>query len=406
MPTGKSILFITTLNLTANPRCLKEIRAALLAGYKVSVLKFDYNNWTNEYEAEIEKELNKVEWIKISGGRKPLLPWLKATVVSYVSGKLLGSVEQISYSLDKRSYLLNKKLKDVNPVFDIVIAHNPGAFWPSAKYASDNKIPFGVDIEDYHPGEYTDAIQSAQVKHLMDKVLPQATYVTAASPLILRYSVGSASSENNKVVNNVFSLKQKPLFKAVPSDKLKLFWFSQHIGLDRGLQDIVAAINLIDTFSIELTLVGNCNEDIRSTLQNQLVSRTHTIIFKKPVSETALIEEASSHHVGLALESGANLNRNLCLTNKLFTYLLAGNAIIASDTDAQKDFASSNPETVVIYKVGDAKDLAKVLNDIYCNPERLEQMRKAAYDLATSKYNWETEQKLFLSLVESHLKRA
>lgn len=412
MPNGKSILFVTTINLTANPRCLKEIRAALQAGYKVSVLKFDYINWTNDYEAAIERELANVEWIKIPGGRKPLLPWFTATLVSYVSTKLLdivsGNVKLVSYSLDKRSYQLYNQLKQIKPIYDIIIAHNPGAFWPTCAYATGNKIPFGVDIEDYHPGEYSNAKQSGYMKLLMDRVVPQAAYITAASPLILKYSTGKNEyAENHKVVNNVFSLQQQPSFKNIPADnKLKLFWFSQHVGLDRGLQDIIAAMNLVDSFSIDLTLVGNCNEDIKTTLQDQLVKGKHSIIFKQPIAETALIEEASSHHIGLALESGANLNRNLCLTNKIFTYLLAGNAIIASDTDAQKKFAASNPESIIIYKVGDAQALANILYTMYANTTQLEQMKKAAYNAAASKYNWEAEQQVFLSLVHNNLKRA
>ena len=410
MSAGKSILFVTTINLAANPRCLKEIRAAINAGYKVAVLKFDYNNWTNDYEASIEKELTTVEWIKISGGRKPLLPWLTSTVVSFVSTKLLGNssknIKLISYSLDKRSYLVYKRLKQLNPSYDIVIAHNPGAFWASYVYAANNKIPFGIDIEDYHPGEYSNAKQMRYMKLLMDRILPTASYITAASPLILKYSICD-STENYKVVNNVFSLQQQPTFRNVPVEsKLKLFWFSQHIGLDRGLQDVIAAMNLIDSFSVNLTLVGNCSEEVNITLQNHLASSKHNIIFKHPVAEIELIEEASNHHVGLALESGANLNRNLCLTNKIFTYLLAGNAIVASDTDAQKDFAASNHETTTIYKVGDVQGLASILTSMYNNPTQLEQMRKAAYNAASSKYNWEAEQQIFLSLVNANLKRA
>jgi glycosyltransferase involved in cell wall biosynthesis len=389
---------------------LKEIRAALEAGYKVSVMKFDYNNWTNDYEDAIEKKLEKVEWIKISGRRKPLLPWLAATLTSFISSKLLtiagSNARLISYALDKRSYLLNKQLKKLNPNYNIVIAHNPGAFWASCSYATNNKIPLGIDIEDYHPGEYCDKKQSGYMKLLMDKVLPAAAYITAASPLILKYSEKS-NAENHKVINNVFSLQQQPSFKNIAVDnKLKLFWFSQHIGLDRGLQDIIAAMNLVDSYSVDLTLVGNCNEDVKVTLQTQLTSSKHAIIFKQPIAETALIEEASNHHIGLALESGANLNRNLCLTNKIFIYLLAGNAIIASDTDAQKDFAASNPESIIIYKVGDAQALANILHTTYANTTQLEEMRKSAYNAASSKYNWEAEQQVFLSLVNNNFKRA
>lgn len=409
MSNKKSILFVTNVNLASNPRCLKEVRVAITAGYDVTVLKFIIDNWSAEYEAIIEKELTTVKWIQIPVGRKPFVPWLQSAIASQIAKAELNiaatNPKLISYFLDKRSFLINKKLQSLPDKFDLVIAHNPGAFWPAYHYAKKKNIPLGIDIEDYHPGEYKDEKQSGYMRSMMDKVVSEASYITAASPLILQYSVKGIEDLKAKqqLVNNVFSLNLQPAFRELPvqnGEPLKLFWFSQFLGMDRGLQDIMGALNLINEFPVQLTLMGNCTEEQKHELQAMVNNTKHSIVFKPARPEKELIAEAANHHIGLALENGANLNRDLCLTNKLFTYMLAGNAIVASNTRAQQQFMNDNKQVGELYESGNVNMLAAALKKLY-NNETLLTTRKASYALAQEKYNWEKEQNTFLQLVKN-----
>ena len=49
-----------------------------------------------------------------------------------------------------------------------------------------------------------------------------------------------------------------------------------------------------------------------------------------------MIRLSAEYDVGLALGTTRQPNRDLCLTNKIFSYLLAGNAVAATSTTAQK----------------------------------------------------------------------
>ena len=55
----------------------------------------------------------------------------------------------------------------------------------------------------------------------------------------------------------------------------------------------------------------------------------------RPASPDAMIDLARGYDVGLALEQATPLNRQLCLTNKAFTYILAGVAVAMTDTPGQ-----------------------------------------------------------------------
>ena len=84
--------------------------------------------------------------------------------------------------------------------------------------------------------------------------------------------------------------------------------------------------------------------------------------------------------VGLALELSEPENRDLCLTNKVFTYMLAGNAMILSETSMQRSFKQQ-------YQVGESfaqNDVEKLMNCIkmYKDPGLLLKQRKHNYTLA------------------------
>ena len=84
-------------------------------------------------------------------------------------------------------------------------------------------------------------------------------------------------------------------------------------------------------------------------------------------------------------------------------YLLAGNAILATDTSAQKYFLEENQGIGSLYEQEDAIDLSRVLKNYINNPELLDRHRKNALQLGKEKYNWNIEKEQFLQNVEQVL---
>lgn len=400
---GKKILIVTSVNLSANPRSLKEIRSLIEAGADVTVVKFAFNNWSNENELLLEEELRTVRWIKISATRHPYLPWFASAIASKLSGFLLKffrSADKLkAYSLDKRSYLLYNAMGSLKPDYDFIIAHNPGTLWAVSNYATKHDIPYAVDIEDYHAGEKGHVIDETQ-RTLISSVLQKASYISAASPLILQRVMDDIVTDKPAfVVNNVFPVSMQPVFQELKIDSggpLKMIWFSQHLGTDRGIQDAIEAMNVISEFPVAITLIGNATPDVKAGLQKLLTNAKHTIHYKLPCGERELFETVSQHHIGLALEPGFSINNEIALSNKILTYLLAGNAIAASDTQAQSLFMNTYPDVGFLYPKGNGAELAKQLKFLYANQQQLQSMRLAAYRLAAAKLNWEQEQKVFL----------
>ncbi|RZJ63478.1 MAG: hypothetical protein EOO47_28525, partial [Flavobacterium sp.] len=122
-----------------------------------------------------------------------------------------------------------------------------------------------------------------------------------------------------------------------------------------------------------------------------------------PISGDKIFKLANKFDVGLALEPGFCLNNEIALSNKLFTYLISGLAIIASNTKAQQLFLEENETIGRIYPIGNTNELSKVIMELLNNKDLLNNYKANAYKLAQTKYNWELESKQFIDIVEETL---
>jgi len=300
--------------------------------------------------------------------------------------------------------------KAINTKSDLFIAHNLGALAIAHRAAKISRTKYGFDAEDFHRNELTDdelSINYRYTKYLEDHYLIQTNYLTAASPLIAKAYLKLYPDLKPIVINNVCSSNFLQEANGNHQRKeLKLFWFSQTIGKGRGIEDAMKAIGLLKRDYISLTLLGNIDEFHRNyflNLANDLDLVKNQLIFIPPVAPDNIFELANNYDIGLALEQSTPLNRDICLTNKIFTYLTSGLAVIASETIAQKDFIIENPLIGKSYPIGDIQLLSKIINEYDQNRALLLATKLKAQQLAKEKLNWEMESKKFIHLVEETL---
>jgi glycosyltransferase involved in cell wall biosynthesis len=102
-----------------------------------------------------------------------------------------------------------------------------------------------------------------------------------------------------------------------------------------------------------------------------------------------MIDACRGADVGLALETGRPLSRQLCLTNKVFTYVLAGLAVAVTDTAGQRPVAEDLGEGAVLYKPGDAAALAAGLRRWADDGDALARAKRACWEAARRRWHWE-----------------
>jgi glycosyltransferase involved in cell wall biosynthesis len=376
------------------------------AGYKVTVFYSYWTSWADQPDRELKKKHPGIDWIRIGGHpEEERFEYL----FSRISFKFFRSLIKFwpnvflkKNALNRTSYRLLKKLSSVKA--DMYIAHGLGVLPAVIRAAKKNKAKAGIDFEDHYSGQWeTNSKEYKLYKWVEDNCIPGISYATAASSLIAEKYKQDYPSLSPVVINNVFSKAfLQPALTEYKGGKLKLFWFSQTVGKGRGIEELIRALGKLDG-DISCTILGSCgiqekNELLQYAKKNGL--EEGQIIFSEPVSPDKIFAIAGEHHIGLALETEESLNRNICLTNKIFTYLLSGLAVLATDTLAQKQFLQSHPGIGNFYTKGNANELAGLIRGYKNNPVLLQLHRSNALALAAGELNWEQEQKKFLTLIE------
>ena len=353
-------LFITTNNLSTNPRLRKEIYHAASRNDSIHLVAFKLDNWSDRFDREIVSNL-KMESTCLSATRHPYPSWFRATLVNLVC-KILWpffkkNIKITAFAHHKRSYQLIQALKRIRHPADRVISHNLGALYPAWWFARKHGLPFNFDVEDYYPGEKMNNPQSAEKArrlYLMRELMPDASHVTYAAPLIGQKVQEEIPLHRERfiLINNTFPeaefIREN---RTETHSKIQLIWFSQKIGYHRGLEPLIRALShWSEKFS--LTLAGWMDPVF---YREHIAEHEAFITCLDPLPQQELHRRLSNYDVGLAVENAASdLNRDICLTNKIWAYYLSGLYILASDTSAQLEFMTQrkdhgmtfNPDTL------------------------------------------------------------
>jgi glycosyltransferase involved in cell wall biosynthesis len=400
------IAIVTSGQPSANPRVVKEATALCDSGFEVSVIYAPLSPWADEFDNELFKTYPSINWIRVGYHRYQQPVGYKYVTLRRKLNEVMQSKSSYPSTTPEKAFVLySQELKKQAELLkaDLYIGHNLGALPAVVNAAKKNNALCAFDAEDYHRGEDKEGSMHFRLaKAIEDKYIPMVTYLSAASPLISKAYSNLYPGKKVVTINNVFSKKYLQKSPSPAHQGLSLFWFSQTIGTNRGLEAVITAINKLASFDISLHLLGDCSAAYRQTL-TQLMTNKSTLHFYSPVSLRDIFTISAKFDVGLAAEVPHCTNRQLCLTNKLFTYLLSGNYIFASNTKAQQQFINTYPEVGSTYIFDDVDDIACKLEALYNDKDKLFEGREAAHVLATTELNWEEESKKLVSIINSIL---
>jgi glycosyltransferase involved in cell wall biosynthesis len=409
------ICLITTGQPSTNPRLVKEADALVEAGHTVRVLCAHWAVWADVADRTfLQSRRFQCTYV---GGRRSVrsLPHLWTRVRHRVGRELVrfpGVKATRHWALSRVTPELQRASQRIEA--DLYIAHNLGALPAAASAARQHGAAFGFDAEDFHSGMSPNSADLSPTDVAIDTIerelLPRCDYVTAASPLIALSYARKYPIPTPHTILNVFPLNERPsTFR--PSSRhapLRVCWFSQTLGLGRGLEDVIRAMGTLVEHDLELHLLGHCSIEYRKTLERTSVAAGFpkaSIHFHSPIRPDLVVSWASQFDVGLAAEQPTSTNANICLSNKLFSYLLSGNAVIATATDGQRQLMESSPGAGFCYQPGDAAGLAAKLR-VWCEDrDKLAAARRRAWDYGTVRFNWDFEKSKFLHIVQTLLER-
>ena len=394
------ICVITAGHLATCPRMVKAADALAEAGHSVRIVSTQFLDWAAEADSAMSEgrawrvvdyrrrtapvdywrtrfEFHAARrWVRFMGAHRASL-----TTLAMANGRAARNL---------------LKLALAEPA-DLFYAGTCGGLAIAALAARRTGVPYGVDLEDFHQGQFEEGAEwgesRALVRSLEREVLARAAFVTAGSAAVAEqyeqtYGIPVVP------IHNTFPLPaQAPDPEPPGNGALRLYWFSQTIGTDRGLEDVVRAIELAG-IRAELHLRGA-----------GAISLPY-VHLHPPAPPGRMVELTRPYDIGLSPEGGRDFNRRLCLGNKALTYILGGLAVVLTDTPGQRELADDLGEGALRYRSGDIGALAGGLKRWAENRALLRRARQAAWEAAKRRWHWghRAEKCALLAAVEGALR--
>lgn len=199
-----------------------------------------------------------------------------------------------------------------------------------------------------------------------------------------------------RVVRNIPTSQKPPVTETrhslgLPEDKKLLILQGSGINVDRGSEELVSAMKMVDD-NILLLIVGKGDAvpALKQQVKNDNLS--DKVLFIDRVAPDKLFNYTYLADIGFSLDKDTNINYRFSLPNKIFDYMKAETPVIVSnlpeiakvvrEADIGLVIADHQPETI-----------AAAINELLRNEELLMKYKLNAKTAALV-YTWENEEKV------------
>ena len=224
-------------------------------------------------------------------------------------------------------------------------------------------------------------------KRIERNILPNLKHVITVSQSIANLY---EKEYNIKVqlLRNVPTLKkQKIAVKNIKSDGKKIIIYQGAINMNRGIEQMVEAMQEINNAILYILGKGDISNQIEALILKLNLSAKVKMLGAIPLEK--LHKYTQQADLGLSLEEDKGLNYRFALPNKLFDYIHAGIPVLVANLPEMKNL-------VLHYQIGEViknhnpKHIAEKINSMFQNDTQMQTWRdntkKAALEL-----NWEKE---------------
>jgi glycosyltransferase involved in cell wall biosynthesis len=389
------VCVVTAGHLSTCPRMLKAADALAGAGYDVRVVSTNHTPWAAVADRRVLATRtwgsSVVDYDRETARAAQLATGVRLHAARALSATVGASRVPLRVAIRAYSRVHDELVRAIaaEPA-DFVYGGTTGAMAAVAESAAQLRVPYGVDFEDLYSAEHAPAAEVTNVlaARIERQVISGAAFATAGSPMIAD-AYERAYGVRPIPVHNTFSIAEPPSVSEAEQRPLRLYWFSQTLGAGRGLEDVIRGIGKLDA-AVELHLRARpipSYVDALMSLQRVVAPRL-TIVHLDPAPPDDMVRLAQPYDAGLACDEPLGLSRQLCLANKIFTYLAAGVPVVLSRTPAQAKLETLLGAAAFGYECGDIDGIAHVLRCLL-DAEVRRQAQCAARSAAERRWHWE-----------------
>lgn len=390
------LALVTAGHLSTCPRMLKAADALAEAGYDVEVVSTCSTAWAAEMDRAVEKRRQgryRSTVIDYSRSNGAFL-YGKSGLRRRIARVLAARKTEVPFRLATQAFarvhgeLVSAALATSADFFYGGTTGGVAAAFEAAKRAGR---PYALDLEDFFSGGPPEgSLDQRLAERIEREILAGAQFLTVSSePIGDAYSARYGVS--TETIHNVFPLPETPPdLESEAHGPLRLYWFSQTIGRGRGLEEAIAAGGL-SGIEAELHLRGALAEGYGERLESlaRQEAPSLALTFHRPAPPDEMTSGSRAFDVGLSLEQGLRLNNRLALGNKVLTYVLAGLALVMTDTPGQRPLREELGEKALVVPAGDIQALAEGLRRFANDRRYLLDCRRASWNAAATRWHWE-----------------
>lgn len=300
-----------------------------------------------------------------------------------------GALFYANYNLRLFWYLLFKKA-------DILVANDLDTLLANTLIHQLKGTKLVYDSHEYFT-EVPELIHRPKVQRIWEKIegycFPKLeNIITVNQSIASKYE--TKYNKKLRIVRNVsplFTFENVPSKQAlgIPEDKSILILQGAGINVDRGAEELIEAMQFLQECVLLIVGRGDVLEQLKQRVQELGINNQVLFIGRKPYHE--MMHYTYHADIGLTLDKPSNENYLFSLPNKVFDYMHAGTAIVASNL----------PEVAKIvqgYEIGKLipshapKDIAATISNILQTPGLLEHYQTNCQQ-AKQFENWENEVK-------------
>jgi glycosyltransferase involved in cell wall biosynthesis len=399
------VCFVTPGHLSTNPRLVKEADTVTGRGGRVSVVSGRFLPWAMQTDSVFRSR----PWHRVEvpfGPHAGRGNWIGQSLrrhSSRLAGRLTGAPRLREVGLHPALPELEQAAAAIGA--DLYVAHNLAALPAAANAARVHGSAYAFDAEDDHVDELPDTPGAASERRLRDEILraylPGAAFVTASSPMIAA-ALGQRYGRAFTVIHNVFPLADAAGLTephALPAPRF--YWFSQTIGPDRGLEEWLRIASCMRGRT-RLCLRGDAQPGFAPRLAAAAAAfglPADTIEWLPVIDPEQAVRSCAGYAGGLGLETETTANHRRCLSNKVFSYLLAGTPAVLSSTPAQVELSATLGAATVLVDLARPQESADRLDAWLADDSRWLASARAAWRVARERYNWDREKDAFVRLL-------
>lgn len=202
-----------------------------------------------------------------------------------------------------------------------------------------------------------------------------------------------------KVVRNIprFEPLENPKSRAdlnLPVDRKIMILQGAWINVDRGGEEAVQAMQFVENALLLIIGGGDVVDELKRMVVALKLEEKVCILGRMPYVE--LRHYTANADIGLTLDKDTNINYRFSLPNKIFDYIHAGCAVLASDLVEVKRVVLDNNVGVIVTS-HEPEELAKTMTELLNNDEQLKAF-KANAGKASKVLRWEIEEQVLAEI--------